>query len=72
MTTPRRKRITRSTESPRVIAYLRVSTEQQAESGGGIGAQRAAIERHCEVQGWTDVTFVADPAWSARVSIARN
>lgn len=49
-----------------MIAYLRVSTEQQAESGAGIDGQRAAIEAHCAVEGWTDVTYVTDPAWSAR------
>ncbi len=66
MTTPRRRRRARPTDSPRVRAYLRVSTDQQAESGGGMDAQRRAIELHCQAQGWTDVTYVADPAWSAR------
>lgn len=66
MTNPRRKRISRPSDSLRVIAYLRVSTEQQAESGGGIGAQRAAIEAYCASRGWTEVEYVTDPAWSAK------
>lgn len=49
-----------------MIAYLRVSTEQQAESGGGIGAQRAAIALHCQGKGWAHVDYVTDPAWSAK------
>jgi len=43
----------------RVIGYLRVSTEEQAESGHGLGAQRQAVLRHAEFHGW-DVTFVED------------
>lgn len=66
MTTPRRKRTARSSTSPRVIAYLRVSTEQQAKSGAGLDAQRAAIEAETARQGWTDVQYVTDPAWSAK------
>jgi DNA invertase Pin-like site-specific DNA recombinase len=66
VSSPRRKRAARPSDAPRVIAYLRVSTEQQAESGGGIGAQRAAIDLYCQAQGWDDVRVVADPAWSAK------
>lgn len=64
MTKPLRKRPART--SPRVLAYLRVSTEQQAESGGGVGAQRMAIELYAKMQGWDDLTFIEDPAWSAK------
>lgn len=66
MTSPRRKRTARSSDALRVIAYLRVSTEMQAESGAGLGAQRAAIEAYCTAQGWADVTYLEDPAWSAK------
>ncbi len=31
-----------------VIAYLRVSTEEQADSGAGLAAQEAAIRAECE------------------------
>jgi DNA invertase Pin-like site-specific DNA recombinase len=35
------------------IAYLRVSTRQQGQSGLGIGAQRAALARFAEAEGMT-------------------
>jgi DNA invertase Pin-like site-specific DNA recombinase len=66
MTTPRRKRIARDFDNPRVIGYLRVSTEQQAASGGGIGAQRASVESEATRHGWGEVEYVTDPAWSAK------
>ncbi len=38
---------------PQLVAYLRVSTSQQGRSGLGIEAQRAAIARFCEAEGYT-------------------
>lgn len=49
-----------------VIAYLRVSTEEQAVSGLGLADQRRAIENAATSRGWTDVQFVADEGHSAR------
>ncbi len=37
----------------RVIGYRRVSTDEQAENGHGLDAQRAAIEEHAERKGWS-------------------
>ncbi len=37
---------------PQIVAYLRVSTTQQGKSGLGIEAQRAAIARFCEAEGY--------------------
>jgi len=49
----------------RVIGYLRVSTTEQADSGAGIQAQRAAIEAEAARKDW-DVTFVEDAGFSAK------
>jgi DNA invertase Pin-like site-specific DNA recombinase len=49
----------------RVIGYLRVSTTEQADSGAGIQAQRAAIEAEAARKDW-DVTFVEDAGYSAK------
>lgn len=35
-----------------VIGYVRVSTEEQGESGAGLEAQRAAIKSECARRGW--------------------
>lgn len=44
----------------RVVGYLRVSTNEQADSGAGIEAQRAAIETAAANRGWQLVTVLAD------------
>jgi DNA invertase Pin-like site-specific DNA recombinase len=43
-----------------VIGYLRVSTREQGRSGLGLAAQREAVERFCEQEG-----FAVVPAWWA-------
>lgn len=62
MTTPRtrRRRQTRTAPAGTVAAYIRVSTEEQAASGAGLEAQRAAIAAECERRGWTVVAWHAD------------
>jgi DNA invertase Pin-like site-specific DNA recombinase len=47
----------------RVLAYLRVSTAEQADSGAGLDAQRATITHEATRQGW-DVEFVVDAGLS--------
>ncbi len=56
----------RPNTSTRVIAYLRVSTAEQAVSGLGLAAQRAAIESEATRRGWTDVHYIADEGHSAK------
>lgn len=50
------------TGQPKVIAYLRCSTDEQADSRAGLEAQRAAILAEAQRRGWaeTDLTFVED------------
>jgi DNA invertase Pin-like site-specific DNA recombinase len=48
----------------RVIGYLRVSTEEQAASGLGLGAQRARIGSEAVHRGW-EVFWLVDEGYSA-------
>lgn len=48
------------------VAYLRVSTEDQADSGAGIEAQRAAIEAEAARRGWTITAWRTDLAASGK------
>jgi DNA invertase Pin-like site-specific DNA recombinase len=46
----------------RAVAYLRVSTVEQADSGAGLAAQRAAIDAEVERRQWTLVAVQTDTA----------
>jgi DNA invertase Pin-like site-specific DNA recombinase len=48
-----------------MIGYLRVSTEEQANSGLGLEAQRNTIQRYAEAHGW-DVIWYVDAGLSAK------
>ena len=50
----------------RVLGYVRVSSEEQAESRAGLEAQRAAIQRECERRGWEIVEVIEDAGFSAK------
>lgn len=50
----------------RVIAYVRVSTEEQRGSGAGLAAQRAAILAECQRRGWRLVDVIEDAGYSAK------
>jgi DNA invertase Pin-like site-specific DNA recombinase len=54
------------TNQNRVIAYLRVSTIEQAESGAGLEAQREVIEAEATRRGWVLVKLVTDAGYSAK------
>src|SRR6218665_2477495 len=49
-----------------VLAYLRVSTTEQADSGAGLEAQRAVILAEAERRGWQHVEFIEDAGFSAK------
>ena len=52
----------------RVLAYLRVSTGEQADSGAGIEAQRQAILAEAERRGWSIVEFIEDTGFSGKTT----
>lgn len=48
------------------LAYLRVSTEEQATTGLGLAAQRAAITVEAERRGWRNLRWIEDPGYSGK------
>ncbi len=50
----------------RVVGYVRVSTAEQADSGAGLAAQRAAIEQAARRRGWVLVAVLEDAGVSAK------
>jgi DNA invertase Pin-like site-specific DNA recombinase len=50
----------------RVLGYVRVSTEEQSDSGAGLEAQRRAIEAECVRRGWQLLEVVEDAGFSAK------
>jgi DNA invertase Pin-like site-specific DNA recombinase len=53
-------------ESLRAVGYVRVSTEEQALSGAGLEAQRAAIEAEVDRRGWELVSVFEDAGISGK------
>lgn len=50
---------------PFALAYIRVSTAEQAHSGASLSAQRHSLQREAALRGW-DVEVVADEGLSAK------
>jgi DNA invertase Pin-like site-specific DNA recombinase len=49
-----------------VVAYTRVSTEEQADSRAGLDAQRRAIMEEAARRGWTVVDVIEDAGFSGK------
>lgn len=52
--------------STTVIAYSRVSTDEQAVSGLGLADQRGVITAEANRRGWSDVVHLSDEGFSAK------
>ena len=50
----------------RVIGYVRVSTNEQAENGVSLAAQEQKIRSYCKGNGWQCVRVVRDDGYSAK------
>src|SRR5690625_5296760 len=46
--------------------YIRVSTQEQAQEGYSIAAQREKLKMYCDSQGWDKYKFYVDEGVSAR------
>ena len=55
----------------RAIGYVRVSTDEQAERGHGLAAQREAIRAECERRGWQLVEIVGEHRGASGKSLDR-
>jgi len=66
MSTRPRTRRQVATASAAVLGYIRVSTDEQADSGAGLEAQRQAIVAECERRGWELAEIVEDAGYSAK------
>jgi site-specific DNA recombinase len=47
-----------------VAAYVRVSTQEQADEGYSIGEQQDRLRKYCEAQGWNLIHIYTDPGFS--------
>lgn len=62
----RRTRTQEATVVSEAIGYVRVSTQEQADSGLGLEAQKARIAAYCTAQGWRLAEVFTDAGVSAK------
>src|SRR5215217_5140315 len=55
----------------KIITYVRVSTDEQADSGAGLEAQRAALAAEAERRGWELVQTFEDAGASGKTLTGR-
>lgn len=60
------KRARATGEGARAIGYLRVSTDEQADSGAGLSAQRTAVEAEAARRGWNLISVEVDAGASGK------
>lgn len=56
----------RAGDHARMVLYIRVSTEEQAQFGNGLAAQLAQLEREAEHQGWNVIELIRDEGVSGK------
>lgn len=67
------RRASRDLSGPiRAVAYLRVSTAEQADSGAGLAAQRASVEAEAQRRGWVLAEVYVDAAASGKAIAGRE
>lgn len=59
-------------QPPRVLGYVRVSTDEQHASGAGLAAQRATITAEAERRGWRLVAIVGEDAGASSATLERT
>jgi len=55
-----------SIDSPRVVVYARVSTQEQANEGTSLEHQNEQLTKYCEAQGWEIVGQYVDPGHTGK------
>jgi DNA invertase Pin-like site-specific DNA recombinase len=58
-------------ETPTAVGYVRVSTDEQADSRAGLEAQRAAIQTECDRRGWPLMALHEDAGISGKATTNR-
>jgi DNA invertase Pin-like site-specific DNA recombinase len=55
----------------KVVGYVRVSSQEQADSGLGLAAQKTAIQTQCDARGWTLTAIHEDAGLSGNTMTNR-
>ncbi|KKX54438.1 recombinase family protein [Brevibacillus borstelensis] len=50
----------------KIAAYIRVSTDEQADKGNSLNEQKERLTSYCKAMGWTEPTFYIDDGQSAK------